>query len=136
MRADHSAIRPLRERTRLLAGATYFKGLEAALLKNSLEPSLHSHEQANEIHRSLLYLENEVVIPLHKRILNMFLTSYNMNHLVLIDFPVILLIVAETFKGINSIIVTLVLLSIWIIDVSLAIIQLTHTEAKVTMQTW
>jgi len=54
-------IRPFRERTRLLAAATYFKGLEAALQKNSLEPSLHSNEQAKEIHRSLLYLEPEVI---------------------------------------------------------------------------
>jgi hypothetical protein len=50
MTADKNAIRPLRERTRLLAGATYFKGFEAVLLKNSLEPSQDSHEQAKEIH--------------------------------------------------------------------------------------
>jgi hypothetical protein len=44
MKADYNAIRPLRERTRLLAGATYFKGLEAILLKISLEPSQDSQE--------------------------------------------------------------------------------------------
>jgi len=65
----------------------------------------------------------------------MFLTSYNMNHLVLIDFPVICLIVAEAIKGIDNVIVTLVLVSIWLIDVTLMIIQLVNTEARVTMQT-
>lgn len=42
MTVDKNAIRPLRERTRLLAGATYFKGLEAVLIKSSLEPSQDS----------------------------------------------------------------------------------------------
>jgi len=65
----------------------------------------------------------------------MFLTSYNMNHLVLIDIPVICLIVAEAIKGIDSVIVTLVLVSIWLIDVTLMIIQLVNAEARVTMQT-
>ena len=50
MTVDKNAIRPLRERTRLLAGATYFKGLEAVLIKSSLEPSQDSQDQAKEIY--------------------------------------------------------------------------------------
>jgi hypothetical protein len=49
-------------------------------------------------------------------------TSYNLNHLVLTDIPVICLICAEAIMGVDSTVVTLVLVAIWIMDVLMVII--------------